>query len=217
MTSHAPPSFHDAFGHAPTSVQSEIAASAAAMVVEEGLEYGPAKRRAVKQLGLPARTALPGNDEVEDAVREYISIFCADTQPAELAALRDLALVWMERMAEFRPHVGGSVWHGTATRLSDIYIQLFCDDPKSAELALIEHNVDYEPRTVTGFTGESVDALSIRSLCKPLQETVGVHLMIYDHDDLRGALKPDAKGRTPRANAAALKTLLTADIQENQP
>lgn len=187
------------------------------MVVEEGLEYGPAKRRAVKQLGLTARTALPGNDEVEDAVREYISIFCADTQPAELAALRDLALVWMERMTEFRPHLGGSVWHGTATRLSDIYIQLFCDDPKSVELALIEHNVDYEPRTVTGFTGESVDALSIRSLCKPLQETVGVHLMIYDHDDLRGALKPDAKGRTPRGNAAVLRALLAVSPQEAKP
>jgi hypothetical protein len=219
MTLHAPPSFSAHAAHVPPSLQSEIAASAAAMVVEEGLEYGPAKRRAVKQLGLPARTALPGNDEVEDAVREYIAIFCADTQPAELAALRDLALVWMERMVEFRPHLGGSVWHGTATRLSDIYIQLFCDDPKSAELALIEHNVDYEPRTVTGFTGESVDALSIRSLCKPLQETVGVHLMIYDHDDLRGALKPDAKGRTPRGNLAALKALLMAapNPQEVKP
>ncbi len=36
----------------------EIAATAARMVVEEGLEYGPAKRRAVKQLGLPQRTAF---------------------------------------------------------------------------------------------------------------------------------------------------------------
>ena len=40
---------------------------------------------------------------------------------------------------------GGAVWHGTATRLSDIYLQLFCDDPKSAEIALIEHRVDYVP------------------------------------------------------------------------
>ena len=217
MTSYVPPRFPDHPAQPPTRLQGEIAAAAAAVVVEEGLEYGPAKRRAVKQMGLPARTALPGNDEVEDAVHEYLAIFCAQTQPGELAALRGLALVWMDRMAEFRPHLGGSVWHGTATRLSDIYIQLFCDDPKSAELALIEHNVDYEPRTVTGFTGESVDALSIRSLCKPLQETVGVHLMICDHDDLRGALKPDAKGRTPRGTAAALKALLDAGVQEAKP
>ena len=194
----------------PTSLKAEIAAAASAMVVEEGLEYGPAKRRALKQLGLPARTALPDNDELEDAVREYIALFCADTQPAELAALRELALVWMQRMADFRPFLGGAVWRGTATRLSDIYIQLFCDDPKSAEIALIEHQVDYEPRTVTGFTGESVDALSIRSVCKPLHETVGVHLMIYDHDDLRGALRPDARGRAPPGDTAAVARLLAA-------
>jgi hypothetical protein len=194
----------------PHSLKEQIAAAAATMVVEEGLEYGPAKRRAVKQLGLPARTALPDNDLVEAAVRDYIALFSADTQPAELAALRELALLWMQRMAEFRPFLGGAVWRGTATRLSDIYIQLFCDDPKSAEIALIEHQVDYEPRTVTGFTGDSVEALSIRSLCKPLQETVGVHLMVYDHDDLRGALRPDARGQSPRGDLASVARLLAA-------
>ena len=194
----------------PHSLKEQIAAAAATMGVEEGLEYGPAKRRAVKQLGLPGRTALPDNDLVEAAVRDYIALFCADTQPAELAALRELALLWMQRMAEFRPFLGGAVWRGTATRLSDIYIQLFCDDPKSAEIALIEHQVDYEPRTVTGFTGDSVEALSIRSLCKPLQETVGVHLMVYDHDDLRGALRPDARGLSPRGDLASVARLLAA-------
>ena len=191
------------------SVKSEIAATAARMVVEEGLEYGPAKRRAVKQMGL-ARAEVPGNDEVEEAVREYIALFCADTQPAELLALRKLALVWMERMADFRPHLGGAVWHGTATRLSDIYLQLFCDDPKSAEIALIDHNVAYEPRSVTGFHGETVDALSVHATSRELGASVGVHLLIYDHDDLRGALKPDAKGRSPRGDVSAVRRLLAA-------
>jgi hypothetical protein len=189
------------------SAKSEIAATAARLVVEEGLEYGPAKRRAAKQLGLKPRTALPDNDTVEDAVREYIELFCADTQPAELAALRSLALVWMERLAQFRPYLGGAVWHGTATRLSDIYIQLFCDDPKSAEIALIEKNVNYQAQTVTGFHGGPVEALSISSMSQDLGESVGVHLLIYDHDDLRGALKPDAKGRTPRGDVAAVRAL----------
>lgn len=196
--------------HLMETLQAEIAATAARLVVEEGLEYGPAKRRAVKQLGLPARSALPDNDAVEDAVREYISLFCAETQPAELAALRRLALTWMERLAQFRPYLGGAVWHGTATRLSDIYLQLFCDDPKSAEIALIEHNVDYTPRTVTGFNGDSVEALSLSSMSRELGEPVGVHLLVYDHDDLRGALKPDAKGRAPRGDVAAVRALVEA-------
>ncbi|MBB3177093.1 hypothetical protein [Variovorax sp. Sphag1AA] len=186
----------------------EIAASAARLVVEEGLEYGPAKRRALRDLGLPARTALPNNDEIEAEVRDYIRLYCADTQPKELHALRVLALEWMEHMAEFRPHIGGAVWHGTATRLSDIYIQLFCDDPKSAEIALIDHHVDYEPRMVTGFHGEQVEALSLHAASRALGEEVGVHLMVYDLDDLRGALKPDSQGRVPRGNLAALRRLI---------
>jgi hypothetical protein len=190
-----------------TDLDDELLQTAARLVVEEGLEYGPAKRRAVKQLGLPARTPLPDNDDLEDAVREYIAIFCADTQPAELAALRELALTWMERLPEFRPHLSGAVWHGTATRLSDIYIGLFCDDPKSAEIALINHGVNYEAREVTGLHGDAVNALSIHSLCKPLNETVGVHLMIYDHDEIRGALKKDTKGRAPRGDLAAVRVL----------
>ena len=190
------------------TLKSEISAVAARMVVEEGLEYGPAKRRAVKQLGLRGRTALPSNDEIEDAVVEYIALFCTETQPNELLAMRRLAVVWMERMAAFRPYLGGAVWHGTATRLSDIYLQLFCDDCKSAEIALIDHQVDYVPRTVTGFHGESVEALSVHAFCGDLKEEVGVHLLIYDLDDVRGALKPDAKGRTPRGDLAAVRRLL---------
>jgi hypothetical protein len=199
----------------PSTLKLEIASAAATLIVEEGLEYGPAKHRAVKQMGLPTRTELPGNDEVEDAVRDYIALFCADTQPLELAALRELALTWMQRLSTFRPHLGGAVWHGTATRLSDIYIQLFCDDPKSAEIALIDHNVDYEPRTVTGFTGDRVEALSLSSFCPGLHEIVGVHLMVYDHDDLRGALRPDGKGRKPRGDLADVQKLLMSQPESS--
>ncbi|CAB5701642.1 Predicted nucleotidyltransferase [Delftia tsuruhatensis] len=192
----------------------EIAQTAARLVVEEGLEWGPAKHRALRQLGLPARTALPGNDLVEEAVREYITLFCADTQPRELRALRELALQWMQRLEPFRPHLAGAVWRGTATRLSDIYLQLFCDDPKSTEIELINQHVEYEPSTVTGFTGQSVEALSIHAFCRPLNEEVGVHLLVHDLDDLRGALKPDAQGRSQRGNADALRRLLAEDEQE---
>ncbi len=186
----------------------KIAAQAARWVVEEGLEYGPAKRRAAKELGLSGRSALPSNDVLEDAVMDYIAVFCADTQPQELLSLRRLALVWMDRLSEFRPYLGGAVWHGTATKNSDIYLQLFCDDSKSAEIALIDQRVNYLPHMVTGFAGESVEALSVHAFCAELNEGIGVHLMIHDFDDVRGALKPDAKGRAPRGDAAALRRLL---------
>lgn len=190
------------------ALKETVSAHAARMIVEEGLEYGSAKRRAAKQLGVSARNALPDNDQIEDAVREYIDIFCKETQEEELRALRTLALEWMRRLAPFRPHLAGAVWRGTATRRSDIYLQLFCDDPKSAEINLIDQGIRFEVRTVTGFAGEAVDALSVQVRSVELGEYVGIHLMVHDFDELRGALKSDARGRKLRGDQAALERLL---------
>ena len=85
------------------TVAEELAAAAARLVVEEGMEYAAAKRKAARAFG--ARTPLPDNEALEDAITEHIELFCADTQPAELRALREVALLWMDRLAEFRPHL----------------------------------------------------------------------------------------------------------------
>ncbi len=190
------------------AVQQEIAAVAARLIVEEGLDHGPAKRRALKQLGLPARTALPGHDLLEEAVRDHIAVFCADSQPAELRVLRTLALEWMVRMARFRPYLTGAVWMGTATRHSDIRIELYCDDPKSAELALLELKADFETGTVKGLAGAPVDVLSVHSYCREFNEDVGVHLLVYDRDDIRGARRLDAKNRPLRADLESVRRLM---------
>lgn len=195
------------------TLRAEIAATAAKLVVEDGLEYGPAKQRALKVMGkrgLPPGE-LPDNDELEAEVRAYLALFCADTQPAELAALRAVALQWMQRLAAFRPHVSGAVWRGTATRRSDVHLQLYCDDPKSAELALIDAGVNYQVGSLRGPRGEPVDVLSLAQTSTALGERVLVHLSILDHDDLRGALKPDANGRAARGDTAALRQLIGGD------
>lgn len=190
----------------------EIAATAARLIVEEGMEYGPAKRRAARALGgANSRTSeLPGNDLVEDEVRAYLALFCAETQPDELAALREVAVIWMERMAAFRPHLSGAVWRGTATRLNNVHLELFCDDSKEAELAFIDWHVDYEVGSRSGPRGQQVDVLSVAHSCAPLGERVTVHMSVLDHDDLRGALKPDAGGRSQRGDLAALRRLVAA-------
>jgi hypothetical protein len=183
-----------------------IAVAAARLIVEEGMEYGTAKRRAARDLGVRARNAeLPGNDEVEDEVRAYLDLFHADTQPAELAELRRIAALWMERLAAFRPHLTGAAWRGTATRLSSVFIDLFCDDSKSAEIALIDQRVDYDVSSVDGPRGRVLDVLNLH-VPSPLI-AIGVHvaLTVRDYDDLRGALQRDGRGRSERGDLAALR------------
>lgn len=186
----------------------EIAAAAARLVVETGLEYGAAKHKAARALsrrGGAARADMPSNEQVEDEVRAYIELFLADTQPGELAALREVALLWMQRLAEFRPHLTGAVWRGTATRESAVHIELFCDDSKAAEIALLNMGVDHDVHVLDAGHAAARDVLTVSSPCRALGHPVTVHLIVNDHDDLRGALKPDAAGRTWRADLATLK------------
>ena len=196
----------------------EIAATAARLVVEEGLEYGPAKRRAAKTLGHSSnrKAELPSNQLLEEQVREYLALFCADSQPGELLALREAALLWMDRLAEFRPHLTGAVWRGTATRLNAVHLQLFCDDSKAAEIELLNQKISYDVGSIDSPRGQPVDVLTLAWPSAALGEPVTLHLSILDHDDLRGGLKPDADGQTQRGDAAALRRLMAAAADNSE-
>jgi len=188
-------------------LSAEIAASAARLIVEEGLEYGAAKRRAARDLGAGGRSSvLPGNEAIEDELRAYLHVFHADTQPAELAELRRIAALWMEKLAAFRPHLTGAVWRGTATRLNSIFIDLFCDDSKSAEIALIDQRIDYDVSSIDGPRGRVLDVLNLHVPSVKIPGDVHLALTVRDYDDLRGALHRDARGRSDRGDLAALRS-----------
>jgi hypothetical protein len=187
----------------------EIAAAAARLVVEEGMEYAAAKKKAARDFG--SRAELPSNEELEDAVREHIEIFCADTQPAELRALREVALMWMQRLAAYRPHVSGAVWRGTATRQSAVHLDLYCDDTKAAEISLINAGENYDVGSLHRPGREPLNVLTLGTPSRSLGDVVTVHLLLHDTDDQRGALKPDARGRSWRGDASALERLLKDD------
>jgi hypothetical protein len=188
----------------------EVAQTAARLIVEDGLDYASARRKAMQQHGEGRRRLrdAPSNEVIEDEVRAHIAIFCAETQPGELRALREAALRWMLRLSEFRPHVAGAVWRGTATRQSIVRLDLYCDDIKAPEIALLNKGVDYETVSEPLGRGEHAITLVVGEHSAELDDWITIHLNILDLDDLRGALKPDARGQTWRGDAAALQRLL---------
>jgi hypothetical protein len=117
----------------------------------------------------------------------------------------------MERLATLRPHLTGAVWRGTATRLSCVHLQLYCDDSKQAELTLLDQGIDFDVGSRPGPRGRDVDVLTVSSGSRALGEPVTVHLSVLDHDDLRGALKPDARGLTSCGDLAALRRLMASE------
>jgi len=50
----------------------------------------------------------------------------------------------------------------------------------------------------------------VRSRCDVLNEEIGVHFMVYDYDDLRGALLPDTRGLPWRGDAEAVRRLVNS-------
>lgn len=181
-----------------------IAQSAARLIAEDGIQdYAAAKRKAARQMGVPDTHSLPSNTEVEMALRAYQELYQKDEQPARLKSLREEALATMRLLERFNPHLTGSVLSGTATRHSDINLQLFTDNAKDVELFLLNRGMPYE-------TGEKRFRISDELLPVPtftLQgETAEIRLAVFATDDLR---KNAAAGKTfERARFKQVEALL---------
>lgn len=181
-----------------------IAQSAARLIAEDGMQdYAAAKRKAARQIGVPDTHSLPSNIEVEAALRAYQELYQKDEQPARLRYLRQEALAAMRLLERFNPHLTGSVLSGTATRHSDINLQLFTDNIKDVELFLLNRGLPYA-------TGEQRFRLNDEFHPVPtftLQgEAAEIKLAVFATDDLR---KNSSAGKTlDRARTSQVEALL---------
>ncbi len=206
-------------------LKTEIAATAARLIAEEGCDYAQAKRRAVHELhGSERRAALPDNAEVERELRRYLQLFEAQSHPRRLAGLRTLAARLMERLAEFEPHLTGAVLNGTATEHSDIQLHLYVDSAKDVEMALINAGIEFDVDDGPDERPRALEAVSF--VVTPDRDSdvalslarVGVQLLVYSRDAIRVASRAKVdRAREPdlhpveaagRASLAAVRRLI---------
>ncbi|OWW19038.1 hypothetical protein AYR66_05560 [Noviherbaspirillum denitrificans] len=194
-------------------LRAEIAAAAARMIAEDGADYATAKKKAAKQVLGNTKVRgeiMPDNAQIEEEVRIYNDIFLADTQPARLLHLRRLAVRLMDDLARFSPYLTGAVLNGTAGEHSDIHLQLFPESAKDVEIFLLNKNVDFEVSETSHFNGRSepVETVSF------MWHNEGVHLALYETDDVRGAVKAGPDGRLARANVETVRALIADSEQK---
>jgi hypothetical protein len=191
-------------------MRARIAAAAARIMAEDGVDdFALAKRKAARRLGVTERRFLPGNDEVEAELRAYRTLYQPVVHPANVAALRRLALEAMRALASFKPYLTGAVLKGIAGPHAAIELQLFPENPKEIELFLLEREMRYSAREGRRFAGDRAHAVTVMTL-----EWSGapLRLSVFDPRDERLALKSSLNGRTmDRAGIREVAALLASE------
>jgi hypothetical protein len=182
--------------------RARIADLAARLIAEHGIaDWSLAKRKAVRQLLLPERTALPSDDEIEAALVAHHALFGGDAHAATLRGQREEALTWLRELTDFAPTLVGGVAAGWATEHSDIRIELVADDSKAVELALINRNIQY--RVAPGIPLHAAPQLFIDT------RRSGVRLIIRTPAGARQRPRRERRGADEaRLDADALADLL---------
>ena len=181
--------------------RASIASAAARLMAEDGIaDYHHAKRKAARQLGFPEHTAYPDNAEVEAQLRAYRGLYQEQAHPELIRAMRLSALRLLELLADYSPHLAGSVLDGTAGEHSRIDILLFADSAKEVEIFLLNHGIEFEhadPRN------ERAEALLVMET-----DTAEANLVIFPPQLERMVMKQRDGRPRERIRADALRALI---------
>jgi hypothetical protein len=181
-----------------------IAHAAARILAEDGsLDYGSAKRKAARQLGAPDSGSLPDNQQIEEALRSYQALYQADETRAQLALLRQVAIEYMERLADFDPHLTGPVLNGTAGRHAIINLQLFTDQQKDVEFLLMGLGTPYQAAAHRPV--DTPARVFPRFILDDPRATV--EIVVYPATELRGMKRLQADGSPRRVRLIQARAL----------
>ena len=188
--------------------RARIAHLAARIMAEDGIEdYALAKKKAARQAGVAGFSQLPGNDEIDQALRTYRDIYDADNHRAQLTGLREIALRVMAGLDAFNPHLTGAVLSGVAGKYAGIQLQLFTDDVKAVELFLMDRGADYQSGQTSLYSGETRITVPLFILD---DDGASIEITVLSPRDARLPLKTSLAGKTiERAKLAAVEELLS--------
>lgn len=193
-----------------------IAQQAARMMAEDGVsDFAYAKKKAGRQLGAIDNSILPSNAEIEEELKLYNALFLGEEQPENLRHLRQNALITMQLLEKFNPHLTGPVLDGTAGLYAETHIHLFADSIKDVEMFLLNQQIPFDvneksyrvmndgKRDKKGENRKTVPVFT-------LETGLGlIKLSVFEVDAIRVATKRSADGsNAERLNIDGVKLLL---------
>ncbi len=128
-----------------TDLRQRVAEEAARIISEQGIaDFRLAKHKAAERCGLREFRNLPGNDEIESALRHRQRLFGGARHQSHLRYLREAACAAMRRLAAFQPRLVGPVLAGSATEHSQIQLHLFADQDETLQFFLEQRGIECE-------------------------------------------------------------------------
>ena len=195
-----------------SDVRAELAALAAQMIADSGLDYQSAKRKAARQVFGDSHVSaalLPDNEEIDQSLLEHLQLFDRDHEQ-RVERYRRAALFWMDRLAFYNPYLAGAAWKGIVAAHAPIHLQAFTDDAKDLEIQLLNDGINFDVVEIAHFAGRG----DVPALTFYWEQDLPILVSLYRYDDLRGALKRQrgstGAGRAERGGPAAVRELLRA-------
>jgi len=165
------------------------------MLAEDGVaDFGFAKRKAARQLGIDEDESLPANAEIEAALRTWQTLYQGEELATRLMGMRTAAVGLMRQLDVFHPYLTGSALEGTAGRYAEIELDLFPESAKDVEIFLLDAGISFEHREVRKTTPDAPEIVFALDW-----EDVPARLSIYPAAAERARKQPRA--RLPQVEA----------------
>lgn len=166
--------------------QRQIVAEAARIICEERLtDYRLAKQKAAERLGLGAKSQMPENALIQEAVIQYQRLFGGAEYAERLRLLRRTAVRAMKLLDDFEPRLVGAVATGATTDAHLVRLHGFADKPEMLDIFLQGRGIPFQTgeRRYRYPDGRSQSVPT----CEFMAGDVGVEVAIFPPGELRRA------------------------------
>ncbi|HMT93068.1 hypothetical protein [uncultured Thiothrix sp.] len=188
-----------------------VADETARLLYEEGYrDYRVAKQKAAQRLGADNQAKnQPSNEEVEQALQDYVQLLDQAEHQANLKLHREIALEAMEFLQPFQPYLTGSALEGTSGPLSAVTLHLSANRAEDVIFHLEEQNIPFQIQERKVKAGKKQDYFPLLRL---YVDNVEVELMIFPDDGHASisALNSMTGKALKRADAKRLEEILAA-------
>lgn len=170
-------------------------------------DFRQAKKKACERLGIPDKASMPGNDEIQQALTDYLRLFKSNSQPQLIKRLRQAALEAMQFLSDFDPRLVGSVLHGTADDYAPVQLHVFADPPERILHYLLQHDINHQlSNRRIQYCDDRIDNITV---CECMAGAVSIELMLFNRTGLREAPRSPIDGKPmQRINKRELEKLI---------